>query len=296
MPKSSLFAHVSTLKNLPLQRNGIVSRLESCRVTPDADDVQRGLRRREFKAYLQPKFDLRTGTVDAMEVLARWHHPTRGVLGPASFIALMTLERWLDHLLIELLEQGLALQLKLHSQGTLLGLAFNVSLSQMQNWPLIERLACRLLRHPLPLSMLTFEITEDGPACVSPACIEHLNALSRLGIKLSMDDYGTGYSSLWRLCHAPFSEIKLAGEFTRLFDKKSQYKAVINNTLSLAMDLGMAVVVEGIETAEQRQNLYQMGVNIGQGFLCAKPMFIEAVERWLYKPYQDFQSPSGPGA
>jgi EAL domain-containing protein (putative c-di-GMP-specific phosphodiesterase class I) len=247
--------------------------------------VLRGLWRREFQAYLQPKFDLRTGKVDAVEVLARWHHPTRGVLGPASFIPLMTRKQWLDELLFELLEQGLALQLKLHEQGALLGLAFNVSLGQLQNSLFIDGLKTRLLRHRLPLSMLTFEITEDDPADAA-GCVEQLNRLSNLGVRLSMDDFGTGYSSLLRLCQVPFHEIKLAGDFTRFIDTPSRYQAVIRHALGLAEDLGMSLVVEGIETAAQQNLLLEIGVHIGQGFVCAKPMSINAFEGWIRKPYR----------
>ncbi|MDF3202868.1 EAL domain-containing protein [Pseudomonas sp. 1912-s] len=258
---------------------------------PDADDVLRGLWHREFRAYLQPKFDLRTGKVDAVEVLARWHHPTRGVLGPASFIPLMARKQWLDELLFELLEQGIALQLKLHDQGTLLGLAFNVSLGQLQNSLFIDGLKTRLLRHRLPLSMLTFEITEDGPSDVS-GCVEQLNRLSNLGVRLSMDDFGTGYSSLLRLCQSPFHEIKLAGDFTLFLGRPGRYRLVIRHALALAEDLGMSLVVEGIETVEQRDSLLQMGARVGQGFFCAQPMLIDAIEGWMCKTYRDFRAQS----
>ncbi|WP_222832790.1 EAL domain-containing protein [Pseudomonas sp. SC3(2021)] len=258
---------------------------------PDADDVLRGLWRREFRAYLQPKFDLRTGKVDAAEVLARWHHPTRGVLGPASFIPLMTRKQWLDELLFELLEQGLALQLKLHEQGALLGLAFNVSLGQLQNSLFIDGLKTRLLRHRLPLSMLTFEITEDDPADAA-GCVEQLNRLSNLGVRLSMDDFGTGYSSLLRLCQVPFHEIKLAGDFTRFVGRPGRHQAVIRHALALAEELGVSLVVEGIETVEQRDSLEQMGARVGQGFFCVKPMLIDTFEGWMTKPYRDFRAQS----
>lgn len=256
---------------------------------PCANDVQLGLGLREFHAYLQPKFDLRTGQVDAVEVLARWQHPLRGVLGPEDFIALMARKQWLDELLFDLLEQGLAYQLKLYHQGRLLGLAFNLSLSQLDSSTLIDRLEVRLRQHPLPLSTITFEITEDGPAVICPASIKQLERLSQLGVRLSLDDFGTGCSSLWRLCQLPFNEIKLAGEFTRLFDGARHYSAVIHSTLALANELGVQLVVEGIETEMQRSRLLALGARIGQGFLCARPMPIEAFHRWMTTPYQNIQ-------
>jgi len=247
---------------------------------PSTDDVQGGLRRREFIAYLQPKFDLRTGQVNSAEVLARWHHPRWGVLSPATFIPVMKREECLDKLLFELLEQSLACQLRLYDQGILIGMAFNLSLAQLINGKLVEHLETRLRRHPLPLSSLTFEITEDGPIGASATNVEQLNRLHLLGVRLSIDDFGTGYSSLLRLCQAPFSEIKLAEEFTRLIEGPPHYLAVIRNTLALAVDLNMELVVEGIETTVQRDRLHNMGVQIGQGYLCAQAMPTPVFEKW----------------
>lgn len=293
MPNSPLRSLVSSHHTLRKQAsprpldclNGLTTRSR----LPIADDVQLGLRRREFRAYLQPKFDLRTGQVSAVEVLARWRHPLRGVLGPANFIPLMEHEQWLDALLFELMEQSLAYQLKLHGQGRLLGLAFNLSPDQLMSGTLIERLEVRLCQHPLPLSTLTFEITENGPATVSGASIQQLNRLGGLGARLSIDDFGTGYSSLLRLCQVPISEIKLAGEFTRSLEHSGRYRAVIRNTLALANELGVQLVVEGIETEAQRDRLLEMGVQIGQGFLRARPMSIDTFESWIHDPYLDLR-------
>lgn len=257
---------------------------------PSTYDVQWGLRRREFIAYLQPKFDLRTGQVNSAEVLARWHHPRWGVLSPATFIPVMKRDKCLDMLLFELLEQSLDCQLRLYNQGILIGMAFNLSLTQLINGKLVEHLETRLRHHPLPLSSLTFEITEDGPIRVSATNIEQLNRLHLLGIRLSIDDFGTGYSSLLRLCQVPFSEIKLAEEFTQLIEGPDHYPAVIRNTLALAVDLNMELVVEGIETTVQRDHLYKMGVQIGQGYLCAQAMPIPAFEKWVQNFCPYFQS------
>ena len=251
---------------------------------PSAGEVKRGLLRREFNAYLQPKFDLHTGQVDSVEVLARWHHPLYGVLNPATFIALMAREKWLDTLLFELLEQSLAFQLKLLEQGRFIGMAFNLSLDQLMSDALIECLETRLRQHALPLSSLTFEITEDGAGEACATSVKQLIRLHHLGVRLSIDDFGTGYSSLLRLCQVPFSEIKLAEEFTRFIDGPGRYIAAIRHTVALAAEMGMHLVVEGIETAAQHDQLYGMGVQFGQGFLCAKPMPIAVFENWIQNP------------
>lgn len=246
-----------------------------------AEDLRLGLWHREFQAYVQPKFDLRSGAVRAVEVLARWQHPFRGLLAPASFIPLMSREGLLDDLLFDLLEQGLACQLELHRQGHDLAFAFNLSLGQASDAALIQRLVERLRQHPLPLSQLTFEITEDGPASAGATCVENLIQLSLLGVRLSIDDFGTQHSSLLRLCQLPFDEIKLAAEFTRQIADSEHYRSVARHVLALAGELGMQLVVEGIETEAQRHCLVDMGVRTGQGYLRAEPFRAEHLADWL---------------
>jgi EAL domain-containing protein (putative c-di-GMP-specific phosphodiesterase class I) len=296
MPKSSPLALISSAiyqrQQAQLGQSNNLSVSKTPAKLPNADDVQLGLRRREFVAYVQPKFDLRTGQVNSTEVLARWHHPLYGVLSPATFISVMAREKWLDKLFFELLEQSLTYQIKLHDQGRLIGMAFNLSLSQLMNDTLIDRLETRLHQHPLPLSSLTLEITEDGPGVVCAISVEQLNRLRLLGMCLSIDDFGTGYSSLLRLCQVPFSEIKLAAEFTRFIGGPSHYRVVIRNTLALATDLGMQLVVEGIETVAQHDHLCEMGARIGQGFLCARPMEVDVFEGWIQNPYPYSQASS----
>lgn len=236
--------------------------------------IRRGLRQGEFQAYVQPKFDLSSNVVESLEVLARWLHPELGLLTPAAFIPTMIQGNLLDDLLCELLDQGLAGQIQLHDEGRYLGVAFNISLLQLANAKLLNRLMSRLRQHPLPLSSVTLEITEDGPAVASEVCLQNVIRLRQLGVHLSLDDYGTGHSSLFRLCQLPFDEIKLAGEFTRQLIQSSQHRSIARTTVLLAGELGMRLVVEGIETEEQRHCLVQKGVKIGQGYLFARPMSI----------------------
>lgn len=241
--------------------------------------IRSGLRQGEFQAYVQPKFDLSSNAVDSLEVLARWQHPELGLLTPSAFIPTMTHEHLLDDLLCELLDQGLAGQIQLHDEGRYLGVAFNLSLLQLAKAELVNRLMSRLREHPLPLSSVTFEITEDGPAVASDVCVQHVLRLRQLGVQLSLDDYGTGHSSLFRLCQLPFDEIKLAGEFTRQLIQSTLHRSIARATVLLAGELGMRLVVEGIETEEQRRCLVRKGVKIGQGYLCARPMSIDALRQ-----------------
>ncbi|WP_085700735.1 EAL domain-containing protein [Pseudomonas sp. B26(2017)] len=245
--------------------------------TVQAQEIRKGLRQGEFKAFLQPKFDLNSNALLSVEVLARWKHPDHGLLAPAVFIPTMFRENLLDDLLHNLLKQGLAHQIVLHDKGQRFGFAFNLSLSQLSNTNFLEKLISRLEKHPLPLASVTFEITEDGPAIADEVCIKSVIRLRQLGVRLSLDDYGTGQSSLFRLCQLPFDEIKLAGEFTRQILSSSKHRSIARTTVMLARELGIQLVVEGIETEEQRCCLSEMGVRIGQGYYCARPMPFESL-------------------
>ncbi|EKA29291.1 hypothetical protein PABE171_5737 [Pseudomonas aeruginosa ATCC 14886] len=187
-----------------------------------------------------------------------------------------------------MLDQGLAAQIELSNRGQVLGFAFNLSLYQLASEAWVSDLIARLQKHPLPLSLVTFEITEDGPNNASAPCVENIIRLRQIGVRLSIDDYGTGHSSLYRLCQLPFDEIKLAGEFSRRILRSSQAQSVARATVLLARELGMRLVVEGIETQEQRLCFAQMGVRIGQGYLCARPMPVECLPGWLSSSGRDF--------
>lgn len=251
---------------------------------PSAEEVARGLLRQEFRLYLQPKFDVVSGAVFAVEALARWHHPLRGVLAPDLFIPMLEKHQWLDTLFFQLLEQGLRCQWQLHQLNVGLGFSFNVSPTQLLNDHWVERLQQRLHQHPLPASTLTLEITEGALAQPPDSVCTQLLHLKGLGLRLSMDDFGTGHSSLLRLCQLPFNEIKLAGEFVRNLSLNPQHQAIVESTLGLTTQLGLSLVVEGIETPEQRQWLAQRGARQGQGYLCARPMPVEALRRWIKTP------------
>jgi len=250
----------------------------------NSHEVTRALQRREFQLYLQPKFDLASGTVYAVEALARWEHPVHGVLPPALFIPLLEKQKRLDALFFQLFDQGLNCQRQLHQHGFPLGFSFNLHPNQMMDRTFAERLQQRLQRHPLAASSLTLEITECALPPNPSDVIKQLTHLRLLGLRLSMDDYGTGYSSLQRLCRLPFDEIKLAGEFIQDLSENLQQQVIVDSTLHLARRLGLQLVVEGIETSLQRQLLLDLGVHQGQGYLCARPMPAITLGYWLKRP------------
>ena len=252
-------------------------------VVPPAceDEVRQALALQQLQAWYQPKFDLRSGEVCGVEVLCRWMHPSKGVLPPALFIPVLERCGLMDELLFAQLDQALSLQEQARIQGYPLNMAFNLQTSQLANSQLTYTLKGILARHGTPGSRLTFELTENGLLQAPAASLENLVRLRMIGCRLSLDDFGAGFSSLQRLCQLPFNEIKLDGEFVRNLEHEPRCAAVIASTLALGNSLGMAVVVEGIETLDQLQRLLAMGCVEGQGYWFARPMSGQGLLHWL---------------
>ncbi|PMY68985.1 MULTISPECIES: EAL domain-containing protein [Pseudomonas] len=262
--------------NEPINESGVLP------VVPATEEeVRRALAGHQLHTYFQPKFNLQTGDVCSIEALARWHHPFKGVLPPSVFMPVIERCGWLDELLFLQLEQGLRLQRQALNQGFALNVAFNLHAGQLVNPDLTGRIQTILAAHDLPGSGLTFELTETGLLEAPAISLESLVRLRMMGCSLSIDDFGAGFSSLQRLCQLPFNEIKLDGEFVRGLKHEPRRRAVISSTLALGEALGMSVVVEGIETEEQRKVLLELGCKQGQGYLCARPMSAASLLNWL---------------
>lgn len=244
-------------------------------------EVRLGLVQGEFHTHYQPKFNLQTGDIRGVEALARWQHPTKGLLAPSSFIP--TLERCglMGELLFTQLQQGLQMQQQAWQRGYFLNLAINLHPAQLSEDDLVSRIKSLLLTHKMPGNALTFELTEQGLIDTDVTVMKNLVRLRMLGCRLAIDDFGTGYSSLHRLCHLPFNEIKIDREFVSQLSLDNRSRVAISSTVELGEALGMSVTVEGVETEEQRSELITLGCQEAQGYLCAAPLAQEELFRWL---------------
>ncbi|MFT0474421.1 EAL domain-containing protein [Pseudomonas antarctica] len=262
--------------NEPINESGVLP------VVPATEEeVRQALADHQLHTYFQPKFNLLTGEVCSIEALARWHHPFKGVLPPSVFMPVIERCGLLDELLFQQLEHCLRLQRQAINQGFALNVALNLHAGQLVKPELTSQVQSALTAHGLPGSGLTFELTETGLLEEPAISLESLVRLRMMGCSLSIDDFGAGFSSLQRLCQLPFNEIKLDGEFVRGLEHEPRRRAVISSTLALGEALGMSVVVEGIETEEQRKVLLELGCKQGQGYLCARPMSAASLLNWL---------------
>lgn len=249
-------------------------------------ELRDALAKRQIHAYYQPKLCMKTGEVRGVEVFSRWQHPRRGLLSPIMFLQQMESSGLLDELLLQQLQDGLSLQRSAWEKGYSLNIAFNLQASQLANEDLALHIRSALDARGHPCSGLTFELTESGLLEAPAISMENLLRLRMMGCSLSIDDFGSGFSSLQRLCRLPFDEIKLDAEFVRNFERESRCRAVVRSTLALGEALGMSVIVEGIETREQHQELLALGCKHGQGYLYARPMNADDFLAWLDQHYQ----------
>ncbi|AYF47455.1 EAL domain-containing protein [Pseudomonas fluorescens] len=254
--------------------------LHVTRVTSE-HQVLGALENGELEVFYQPKLAMRTLQVTSVEALARWNHPERGILPPASFIPVLERHGLLDSLLYRQIDQCLTLRKEALANAVPLTFAVNVNASQFANPQMSAHIALLLKRFDAPGSSLTFEMTETGRLDPGSISLENMVRLRLMGCGLSIDDFGGGYSSLQRLCSLPFNEIKIDAEFIRDLSSEPRSRAAISSVLSLARELSIEVVIEGIETPEQRDILLHLGCETGQGYLLARPMPAHSLLPWL---------------
>ena len=215
------------------------------------------------------------------EVLLRWQHPTRGLLGPIEFIPFAEQTGFIRRLTRWTLDRSVAQGAQWHSAGKALGIAVNISADDIGDTRFDSRVAACLSRHQLPPALLTLELTESGFIEDPAQALKMLDAIATLGVSLSIDDFGTGYSSLSQLTRMPVHEVKIDRSFIQELESKPDFATVVRAAIEMGHGLGLKVVAEGIETEVTAVRLREFGCDIAQGYLYAKPMPLEALEKWL---------------
>jgi EAL domain-containing protein (putative c-di-GMP-specific phosphodiesterase class I) len=250
-------------------------------------ELQRDLRRAieqpergELCLHYQPKVSAPDGRVTGVEALLRWRHPERGDIGPADFVPVAERFGLIDRLGQWVIEEACRQIVVWQQQGLRLRVAVNLSMHQLREAGLAERVRVLLGRHGLTPGCLMFEITESVAMDDSDATGQALDALAVLGTELSVDDFGTGYSSLAYLRRLPSRQLKIDRSFVKDLESCRDALAIVEAVIRLAHALGLAVVAEGVETTAQRDLLRQLQCDEFQGFLFARPVPGETVARW----------------
>jgi diguanylate cyclase (GGDEF)-like protein len=244
-------------------------------------ELRQAIERDELRLYFQPKIELSTNRVAGAEVLLRWQHPTRGLLGPGAFIPFAEQTGFIRRITQWTLDRAVKQAAEWHAAGRSLSLAVNVSADDIGDNRFDFRVASTLTRHNLPPNLLTLELTESGFIDDPEQALGILDMLATLGVILSIDDFGTGYSSLSHLARMPVQEVKIDQSFIRGMEEDAEFASVVRSAIEMGHSLGLKVVAEGIETTLAAERLRHMGCDIGQGYLYAKPMTCADLDQWL---------------
>ena len=226
----------------------------------------------------QPQYEIATHRLVGVEALARWTHPTRGAIPPDEFIVQAEKSQDIYRLTLFVMDQAIRSAAQLHSRGLHINMSVNLSATLLDHSDLVGTIRVMLTAHHLSPEQLTIEITETAQIENSRQARQTLAQLRRTGIRLSIDDYGTGQSNLEYLTEIEADEIKIDKRFVMTMRDSQRNFEVVKSTVELAHRLGAVAVAEGIEDAPTMALLEQLGCDVGQGYHLGKPqLFSELV-------------------
>ena len=242
--------------------------------------LRRAVRAGELTVSFQPVVSAADGRVVAVEALARWRDSQLGDVPPSTFIALAEMGGFVHDIDLSIRQQALDWLGRWRRAGLDIQLHVNVSEQSVRRQGCAERLLVEAKARDIPPDRLVVEVTESVFLGVNDGASDALAALGHAGFGLAIDDYGTGYASLNYVRRLPFTMIKLAREFATGASRSSRDREIVRSTIALGRNLGMTVVVEGVEEEADRSLLVSLDADMLQGFLIARPMPGEEVEAW----------------
>ena len=244
-------------------------------------DLRHAVERQELQLYFQPKLRSTTGDLAGVEALLRWHHPKRGMVSPAEFIPVAERFGLIGELGLWVLDEACRHLRMWHDAGLDIPVAVNLSVHQLRQPDLEQRVREALHKHRVPARMLIMEITESVAMEDIEASLRVFDMLDQIGVRLSIDDFGTGYSSLSYLRKLPARQLKIDRSFVQDLESQDDAQAIVRAVIKLAHALGLKVVAEGVETEAQQDMLQRMGCDQLQGFLFARPMPARHLQLWV---------------
>lgn len=236
-------------------------------------DLERAIRKNEFVFFYQPQVNLCTGEVIGVEALLRWRHPQKGMIAPAEFIPMLERTKLINELSMFLFQQSMEDLRTLHDAGfKKLTMAVNLSAVQLEDKKLSSKLDKCLKKLKVNPKFYECEITETAMMENMIGAVEILNEISNLGVKLSIDDFGSGYAGFNYLRRLNIQKLKMDMEFvSALFEHKNN-EIILSAMMDLGHRLKLEVLAEGVETKKQEEWLIKNGCDMAQGFYFARPM------------------------
>jgi EAL domain-containing protein (putative c-di-GMP-specific phosphodiesterase class I)/AmiR/NasT family two-component response regulator len=246
------------------------------------DELARALERDEFLPHFQPKVAMHSGQLKGVEALARWAHPGRGVLAPAHFIGALEGSPLMAEFTLAIVRKVLRRILDWTGAGLPpLTVSVNLSADNLCDRGFIDRLTALVLESGVLPAMLVWEVTETSVMRQLSQSLTNMGRLRLMGFGLSMDDFGIGYSSMQQFARCPFTELKIDRAFVNGASQWPNRHVVLKSALELGQRLGVATVAEGVETVEDWKLLRNLGCDMAQGYLLAKPMPAEELVGWI---------------
>ncbi len=243
-------------------------------------DLRQALSRSQLELYYQPKIHAPSAQITGVEALLRWHHPQRGTISPNIFIPMAERSGLIDSLGAWVIDDACRQARAWRDQGLRMRVAINLSAHQLRQRDLPQRISAALTRHQINPDLLTCEITESVAMEDTEATMRFFTELAAVGVHISIDDFGSGYSSLAYLRKLPAGELKIDRSFVLDLETSEEARKIAAAVVQLAQALNLKVVAEGVETNAQFQILRQLGCDELQGFLFAKPMSAKALAQW----------------
>ncbi len=266
------------VKYAPNMREGVIN------VLAVEGEIKRALHNDEFEAFYQPIVNLADGSLYGFEALARWIHPERGLISPGEFIPVAEESGLISDLGAYILEDACTTLTEWRNTlpiASKLTMSVNISAKQFAQSTLVSRVESILERSGLPADMLKLEITETVVMLDAMESVNRLKLLKSLGVMLSIDDFGTGYSSMSYLQKFPMDQLKVDLSFVQRMEKATENIEIVRAIINMAHSLRLRVVAEGIETERQRDLLYSLQCDYGQGYLYSRPLPKSEMEEFL---------------
>jgi diguanylate cyclase (GGDEF)-like protein len=245
-------------------------------------ELRRALRRDELELHYQPRLNLEDGQIVGLEALVRWRHAERGLLPPSEFVPLAEQSGLIVPLGYWVISRALRDMQALREQGLpALHMAINLSFRQFQDSQLLSTLSRLIAERGVEAQWLEFELTETAVMRRSDLVKQTMDALGRLGVRFSLDDFGTGFSSFVHLNSLPIALLKVDKSFVGGMEEREENRKLVHAMINLAHNLNLEVVAEGVETAEQLDLLRGFGCDQVQGYLISKPLPLADLVEYL---------------
>jgi len=252
------------------------------KIVIDDAELRKAIECDEFVLYYQPQIEISSGKVVGLEALVRWQHPERGLIFPDHFIPRLEELGLIDQLGWIVANRGLADINKFADQsGVMPMLSINVSVSSLHDLKFPDTMTALIGKYGISTNMIVLEITESGLIQELTHTLDVLTRLRMKRVQLSIDDFGTGYSMMQQLRNIPATEMKIDKSFVQNMHGTDSDRVMVQKTIEIGHDLGMKVIAEGVETAEQLEWLRANGCDTVQGYLFSRPLSVKDMIVWL---------------